>query len=423
MKSILSTLLACLLIACATTRPTAPPAPMSFDDTDASPALDKPLTATRAMQAALATHAEVRAELARLDVIAAEQVQAGLLRNPMLSLMALRPEGGGFALEASWMQSLFDLLTRSRRIDLADAVARRERAEVAMRLLDLGIAAQSAFHDAVASAARERLLQSELALDVQALDLQSRWTQRGLSPQSELLRLQAQRDERRHMLHEAEIEAARARSLLAERIGLATHRSLRLPDAIALPALPDAALADWQARARSTRPELRASAAAIDIAARERELEGGRLRTLEPDLGLQFERDGEGMVMAGPELRIAVPWFDRGQARAQRLDAGRREAAWRDEAQRRRVLIEVERALDTLAHAAHARDDAERHLAQTQIADALSARQYRSGNIDLMARIDAQRAVLAAERQQLDARLALAQAHIELQRAVGGSGG
>ena len=89
-------------------------------------ALDEPLTAARALQIALAQNPEVRAALARLDAVEAERVQAGLLRNPMLSLMAMRPDGGGrLAVTASWMQSLFDLLTRSRRVGLADADARR----------------------------------------------------------------------------------------------------------------------------------------------------------------------------------------------------------------------------------------------------------------------------------------------------------
>ncbi len=149
-------------------------------------ALDEPLTAARALQIALAQNPEVRAALARLDAVEAERVQAGLLRNPMLSLMAMRPDGGGrLAVTASWMQSLFDLLTRSRRVALADADARRARADVALRLLDVGWQAQTAFHEAVAAIARVRLLQSELALDTQALDLQTRWAQRGLSSQAD----------------------------------------------------------------------------------------------------------------------------------------------------------------------------------------------------------------------------------------------
>jgi hypothetical protein len=219
------------LVGCVPVRTPAPPDESTRTigtTTDAAASLDEPLTAARALQVALARNPAVRAEMARLDAVEAERVQAGLLRNPMLSLMALKPEGGGrLAIEAGWMQSLFDLLTRSRRVALADANARREQAEVVMRLLDIGWQAQIAFHEAVAAAVRVRLLRSELALDSQALDVQTRWTQRGLSSQAELLRWQALRDEREHMLHEAGIDAVMAQSTLAMRMGLDSRQALR----------------------------------------------------------------------------------------------------------------------------------------------------------------------------------------------------
>ncbi|MBK6436388.1 MAG: TolC family protein [Rhodanobacteraceae bacterium] len=386
-------------------------------------ALDEPLTAARALQIALAQNPEVRAALARLDAVEAERVQAGLLRNPMLSLMAMRPDGGGrLAVTASWMQSQFDLLTRSRRVALADADARRARADVALRLLDVGWQAQTAFHEAVAAIARVRLLQSELALDTQALDLQTRWAQRGPSSQADVLRLQAMRDERLHMRHQAEVDAVRAQSLLAQRLGLDSPHSLRLPDDVERPELPSGVLADWQSRALAERPELKASAAAIEVVTRTHAIETGPLRASEPELGITLERATDGMTMVGPELRIALPWFDRGQARDMRLDAMHREATWRDEAQRRQVLLEVERALSVLIHAVHTVEDSEQHLSRAQMADALAAREQRSGNIGLMARIAAQRDVLAAERQHLDACSELAQMQVELQRAVGSPG-
>lgn len=382
--------------------------------------LAQPLTAERALQAALAQNHEVQAELAKLDAIEAERVQAGLLRNPMLNLMLLRPEGGGrFALEAGWMQSLFDLLTRSRRIDLADATARRERAGVSARLLEVGWSAQSAFYEAVTAEQRAQLLEQEIALDTQALDLQARLTARGLAAQSELLAMQAMQDERRHMRHEMDAERIDTRAMLAERIGLASGKGLQLPADFVLPALPAEDELAWQQRALGQRPELAATAAAVAVADAERALETGVLSNTEPEVGLQVERDAEGMRMFGPELRIALPLFDEGSARADRIDAMRREAVHADEAQRRMVLLAVERAFELLVVGADRLAAVETHLARTREADALAARQHRNGSIDLMMRIDAQRAVLAAERQRLDARLVLARAHVALQRAVG----
>lgn len=415
----------CVLSACMPVREAPPIDAPTRGEASAETAMvapDEPLTAARAVQIALSRHPEVQAALARLDVIEAERVQAGLLRNPMLTLMALKPEsGGGFAVEAGWMQSLFDLLTRSRRVARADAEARRDRAEVAMRLLEFGYAAQSAFYDAVAADGRRRLLQSELALDEEALSLQARWTQRGLSSQAALLERQVMRDERAHRLHEAESDAALARSLLAERLGLASAQSLVLAEVFPRSDVSMLAAAEAQSQALAQRPEIAASAAEVDRIAHERRIETGRLRAVEPELGLRIERDADGMLMLGPDLRLALPWFDRGQARAARVDALGREAAARDEALRRRVVLEVERALALLVHAAQAVDAAERHRARAVHAEALSERLYRSGGIDRMALIATRRSAIDAERQLLEARAAWARTQVDLQRALGSS--
>ena len=424
MKRLNMTWIVLALAACASERPALRPEPPAAAVDIASVSTEGPLTAVRAVQIALAGHPEVRAELARLDAIEAERVQAGLWRNPMLGLMALRPESGGrLAIEAGWMQSLFDLFTRPRRQARADAEARRARSEVAMRLLEFGYAAQSAFYDAVAAAARVRWLQAELALDDEALSLQMRWTQRGLGSRSALLDLQLMRDERVHRLHEAESDATRARSMLAERLGLASAQSLVLPEEIEPVDAATLALAAAQSRALAQRPDVAASGAAIEAIDQERAIETGRWRLAEPELGLRLERDAAGMAMVGPDLRIALPWFDRGQARDARFDALSREAVARDEALRRRVVLEVERALALLAHAVQASEIAERHRARAVEAEVLSERLYRHGGSDRMAHIAARRALIEAERQRLDARAALAAAQIELQRALGGGGG
>ena len=92
----------------------------------------------------------VRGELARLDEAQAERVQAGLLRNPLVSLTALRPEGGGrFELDYSLMLSLFDLFTRSRRTAVADAAQRRVEAEVIGQLIAIAQDTQAAYYDAL----------------------------------------------------------------------------------------------------------------------------------------------------------------------------------------------------------------------------------------------------------------------------------
>lgn len=380
----------------------------------------EPLTPTRVVQAALANHPVVRAEIARLEVADAERVQAGLLRNPMLSLMTLVPESGGrIAVEAGWMQSLYDLLRRQRRIDLADAQWRQERAETLQRLLDLAWSAQSAYYEAIATAQRQQLLRDELAIDAQVLALKSRLAQSGAVNQADLLQSQAMQDERRHLLHAADAAQVAAKSMLAEKLGLPSRSGVNLPATWSRPNIPQVDVAVWSTKALSQRVELQASAASIDIARHQRRLEIGRLRATEPEIGVQLERSDED-VMVGPALRIALPLFDDGRARADRADALLREAGHRNEAQRRAVMLSVERAAALLFVARAAADDAVQHRERVQTADALSAAQHRNGSIDLLSRLEIQRTLIAAAAQVVDAELNLTLAHIELQRALGG---
>lgn len=392
-------------------------------ETDAYPdagSLAELLTAARVVQAVLANHPDVRAELAALDAAAAERVQSGLLRNPMLSLMTLVPEGSGrIAIEAGWMQSLYDLLTRRRRMELADARWRKERADTVARLLELAWSAQSNWLDAIAAGERLRLLQQDLELDRRSLALQSRLAAGGLVGQAELLRAQAARDERQHMLHEAQAEWIDARSTLAGQLGRASHEGLVLPDALPIPVLPDLDPGLRAAQALAQRAELKSSAAATEIADRERALETGKLARAEPEFGAQLEQAADGMTMLGPAVRFALPVFDDGRALRRRGDALVREAEHRHEAQRRSVLLAVERAIAVLQVASAAARDAALHRDSAQTTDLLHAAQYRDGSIDLLSRFDRQRELIAAKRQLLAAELALAQAHVELQRSLG----
>lgn len=369
---------------------------------------------------ALSNHPEVAAELARIELAEADIVQAGLLRNPMLSLMSMRPEGGGrVEIEAGWMQSLADWLTRSKRVALADAKADRVRIDVATRLFEIGIEAQLALYEAVGAAAREQLLKADLDLDEQSLALQTRFLGQGIGARSEFLKAQAMRDQRLHEWHEAMSEAALERTSLAERMGLSSAEGLHLPDDVGLSetATPDAAAALDQAL--RNRFDLKLSALDIDVVAREGSLETSRAMRSETELGLRLLRDGEGMAMVGPELRIALPWFDFGQAQTARFAAMQREAQARDAAVRSRISIEVERGLVVLAHAIRTAEEANRHLERAIATETLAERSYRHGVGERMEHIDAQRAVVEAKRHAIAARVAVAKAGVELQRALG----
>nr|MBP8080891.1 TolC family protein [Arenimonas sp.] len=313
---------------------------------------EQTLTAERAVQAALLNNPRVRGELSRLDAAQAERVQAGLLRNPMTTLMALRPEGGGrYELDYNLMQSLFDLFTRSRRMQAANAAQQRIEAEVLVQLLALAQDSEAAYYDALAAQARLGLQRQQLALDEEYLLLLQRQASQGAVPASMVLDQEGMTATRAHEVQLAESELAQARSSLAQQLGLSSAAMLRLPDSLDPPEVPGLDGPTLQALAASHRPELRATQAGIDQARTELSLQSGTLRATDPSLGIAGVRETDGLWMNGLELQITIPVFDTGQARGDFARAQIAQAQAAAESIRRQVPLEVERALATLAAA------------------------------------------------------------------------
>jgi len=381
---------------------------------------EQTLTVDRAVQAALLNNPSVRGELSRLDAAHAERVQAGLLRNPMTTLMALRPEGGGrYELDYNLMQSLFDLFTRSRRIEAADAAQRRTEAEVLVRLLALTQDSEAAYYDALAAQARLGLQHQQLALDEEYLLLLQRQASHGAVPTSMALEQEAMTATRAHEVRSAEAELAQARSGLAQQLGLPSAAVLRLPDSLDAPVVPGLDGPTLQALAASHRPELRAAQAGLDQAGTELSLQSGTLRATDPSLGLAGVRETDGFWMNGLELQITIPILDTGRARGDLARAQIAQAEAEAESIRRQVPLDVERALATLAAAQVAAEHADHHLHQQLLLEELARQNYRQGSTDLLRYRQSTQARLLSAIDQVNSRQAVWTALIALQRATG----
>ena len=380
----------------------------------------EPLTVDRAVQAALLNNPQVRAELTRLDAVQAELIQAGLLRNPMGSLMVLRPEGGGrFELDYSLMQSLFDLFTRTKRIDVANAAQARVQAEVMMSVVRMAQDTETAYYEAMTAKDALRLQQELLALERNVLTLQTRQARQGILPSSAVLVQQATASQQAHELSTAEAEQTKALSALAQQLGLPSVKSLVLPDhlpALALSVLNEPQL---QALAQKHRPELMASIASIEQAKAEKKLQTGVLRNTEASLGIAGSRESSGFSMNGLAAQISLPVFDTGRARNALADAKIAQAQYQAEATRRLIPLEVERALATLIISTKALEDADHHLQQQQQLEKLTTRNYQQGVSDYQNMTEATRLRLASQMEQLQAQKIQRAAYVELERATG----
>lgn len=377
---------------------------------------DGPMEVRVAVDFALRHHPRVYAALARLDGAAAMRWQAGLAPDPMASAMALRREGGGWMFEYGLMQSLFALLERPRRVAEADAAQRRTEAEVIGELLALARAAESAWVAAVAQGEREVLLAEDLALAGRLRALAEADAAAGSVGLDVRLRADEGHAEARDRLAAARDALVRERSRLAEALGLAASEGLRLP--ARLPAPPTQAIdADaLKALAQRQRPELRAAEAErerAEVALRRSDQFGG-IDAI--DLGLR--KEGEAL---GPELRLALPLFDRGRARRASAASQARIAQAEQTLVERTVARDVERGLASLAtrgerlQAAH-----ERARSASERAE-LAARLHAQGSLPYAERLLAEREALMAAMALVDAREAAWLALLSIAEATAGA--
>ncbi|MGH8051377.1 MAG: TolC family protein [Arenimonas sp.] len=341
------------------------------------------LTLERAVQAALLNNPQVRVELSRLDAAQAERIQAGLLRNPIGSFMVLRPEGGGrYELDYSLVQSLFDLFTRSKRIDVANAVQARTQAEVMQQLVSIAQDTEAAYFEAIATKDALRLQREQLALEENTLVLLKRQAQQGVLLNKSVLTQQAAVSMQAHTLRTAEAEQTKALSALAQLLGLSSIHHLVLPDHLPAPPLGEFNEPELQALAIKHRPELMATNASTDQARAEKKLQTGVLRASDPSLGLGGIRESGGQSLNGLSAQISLPIFDTGRARGSLADAKIAQADHQAEATRRLVPLEVERALATLIANTKALEHTDHHVRQQLQLEKLALRNYQQGNGD-----------------------------------------
>ena len=379
-----------------------------------------PLTAERAVQAALLNNPQVRAELSRLDSAQAERIQAGLISNPMGSLMALRPDGGGrYELDYNLVESLFDLMTRSRRIAVADAAQRRVEAEVIGRLLGLAQGTEAAYYDALAAEARYRLQQERLLIEDQFLRLLIGQAGEGSVGSALVLDQESESAMQSHEVQAAQAAVAQARAALAERLSLPSANAFKLPESLPEFEFPGLDAERLQALAAAHRPELEGARAEVGRMQSERELATGTLRAVNPGAGIAGTRESGGQSLNGLVIQMAVPVFDTGQARRQLADSRVAQSGFAAEAIRRQVPLEVERALAMLLAASNAAVHSEHHLDQKTQMERLARNDYQQGAIDFARYLQATRARITAALQRVEASQSQWEALVDLQRATG----
>jgi cobalt-zinc-cadmium efflux system outer membrane protein len=374
------------------------------------------LTQEEAVAIALWNSPSFQATLVDLGIARADLAEAGLLRNPIFSLLF---PWGPKQLEFT-LQFPFDALwQRPARV----AAARLNAQAIGERLVwdALSLVAQVRTAHADAITADQRLVLAteiaELARKIAEVT-DARLRAGDISDlEARAPRTDASRSDvvRRAVQHDRDL----ARLTLASLLGLDNapdqlHPRLSAAYAAAPCPVDDARLKE----ALASRPDVRAAEITIEAATARARWEQSRVLALIGILDANG-RGAEGFEM-GPGVTVDVPLFNRNQGGDARATAEIERASRLYAAARTHVIADVRSADVRVSQARQALDAWTSDIVpslETEQRQAVSA--YNAGEIPLFNVLDVSRRLVDARMRQLDAEADLARARITLERAIG----
>ena len=379
------------------------------------------LTEEEAVALALWNNAAFQLDLADLGIARADLVEAGMLRNPILSfLFPLGPK----QLEATLRWPLEVLWQRPRRV----AVARVSAEAVAARLVQNGLNLISevkvAFHDALAAEARMPVAADAGRLQHQIAELSSSRLAAGDISEMEARAATTNAARTEQDMRRADYDAIVAKEHLQFLTGIGgavTDVKLTAPTVDVQPnACGD--VAKTRQDAAAARPDVRAAELAVEAAGARAGWERSRLITL--SAVLDANGSGKQGFEMGPGIDAEIPLFARNQGPIARADAEVERASRAYLATRQRVDLEIREAA---ARYEQASKDA--NLWRDSILSALerdvevAEKTYAAGEQPYLFVVEAARRAADARLRAIDAAAEVRRAQARLERAIGRSCG
>jgi cobalt-zinc-cadmium efflux system outer membrane protein len=376
---------------------------------------DDGVSLEEAVATALWNDPEFLVQLTDLGFARADLLEAGLLRNPVLSL--LLPVGPK-QLEATLRWPIEILWERPRRVAVARVASERVAAGLEQAGLDLVADVKTAFAD-LALAQERAALAAQAASELDQID---KLTQSRLSAGDigELEARAAAIDAAR-----ANQEAARAGldvtlrlNALRARLGLALDNRVIAITAAAPPPAACGPLPALLEEALASRPDVRAAELAIEEAGRR--LGWERARVLALAAALDANSGGTEGFEIGPGFEAALPLFDRNQGGRARAAAEMERAARVYAGVRQRVATELRNATAVFDQAA-ATLAAWRGTVLTPLETQVQAaeRAYAAGDVSYLFVLETTRRLTGARLTLREAEADLARALARTERAVG----
>lgn len=281
--------------------------------------LGKDLTAYDAVQLALLNNLSLQATYQDLGIAQADLVQAGLLKNPVLTV---ERRFAGQAAEVDVVQDFLELLTIPLRKKIAAAQFEAAKRRVGQAVVDLAADAQSAYYTLQGSEQMLEMRQSVAEATSAAAEASKRIHDAGNSTDLEFrndqkLALQAKLD-----LAAAEAEVVLDRERLNVLMGLWGPQT-RWTIGNHLPGLPteEPKGEGLETLAIRQRLDLAASRQEVEVAARSLGFTDATRFFSEITFAVHYEHEIEARHSTGPALNFTVPLFDQGQAAVARGSA------------------------------------------------------------------------------------------------------
>jgi cobalt-zinc-cadmium efflux system outer membrane protein len=377
--------------------------------------LEDGVTEDEAVASALWNNGRFQVDLAALGFARADLIDAGMIRNPLFTL--LTPLGPKQLEMTAWLP-IEALWQRPKRVAAAETEVERVASSLVQTGLDLVRDTKVAFAEATLASERSRLAGDAAALRARLLAIAEARRRSGDVSELELtaVRLDALRAEQ-DVLRLAREELA-ARERLAAVMGAPLERlgSLELRDPEARETSEPSTLVK---EALALRPDLRAAELAIEAA---QQRGGAALAASFPQVNLIADANGAGTqgFEAGPGLQAELPIFNQGQGPRARAEVDLERAQWSYVATQQRITLEVRQAQGRYLLAQEALALLRTQLlGELDVAGARAAKAYAAGEISLLALLDTTRQQLEAHQREVELVAEVRRAAAELDRSIG----
>lgn len=373
------------------------------------------LTDDEAVAIALWNNAAFHADLSALGIARADLVEAGLLKNPILSLLfPLGPK----QLEATVTLPLEIFWQRPRRVAAAKADFERIATGLEQNALDLARDTRLAFYDVLFAEDRARLAHELERVRHETTELVDARFRAGEVAELEVIAARADEMAAAELAKRRDGEIGVAR----ERLASLTTLEGRMAGLSLSPPSPDTGeVPDPDSLVRTAlaaRPDLRASELAIEAATKRAKWEKSRMATLSGILDINGS--GKNGFEAGPGILAELPVFHRNKGGISRSAAEVERAARQYLAVRERIVLEVRQSRAELVQARASLDSLRGSvIPEASEAVRIAELAYRNGAESLIFVLDSMRRLSDAQLADAEALANLRRARARLDRSLG----